>query len=188
MDQAKIEHLIRELLVEMGEDPNREGLRDTPARVASMWRFATAGYHKSPEQLVGGAVFEQKTDNIVVLRNIEVYSMCEHHLLPFFGRVHVGYLADQKVLGVSKLARIVDGFARRLQMQERLTAQIAECIREQLGVRGVGVVLEAQHLCMMLRGVEKQNAVMVTSSMLGHFRDNAAARGELLALMGVRST
>jgi GTP cyclohydrolase I len=182
MDHRKVEKLIRELLVEIGEDPDREGLRETPARVASTWEFLTRGYRSTPEDAVQGAIFAQETHNMVIVRDIELYSVCEHHMLPFFGRCHIGYIARGKVLGVSKLARLADTFARRLQIQERLTEQIAQSLMD-LGVEGVGVVIEAQHLCMMMRGVEKQNSLMVTSSVLGSFRESQVTRSEFLSLI-----
>ncbi len=183
MDYPKVERLVRELLVELGEDPEREGLRKTPQRVAQALDFLTAGYRASADEILNQAVFEQETNNMVIVRDIEVYSLCEHHMLPFFGRCHIGYLANGRVLGVSKLARLVEMYARRLQIQERLTGQIAEEIMNQSQADGVGVVIEARHLCMMMRGVEKQNSVMTTSSVLGSFRTNARTRMEFLTLI-----
>ena len=182
MDREKVEGLIRELLAEIGEDPDREGLRDTPRRVAEAWEFFSRGYRTTPQAAVHGAIFSQETHNMVIVRDIELYSMCEHHMLPFFGRVHIGYIAQGKVIGVSKLARLTEVFARRLQIQERLTEQVAQAIME-LGAEGVGVVVEAQHLCMMMRGVEKQNSLMVTSAVLGSFRATPATRNEFLSLI-----
>ena len=186
MDAGRVEALVRELLRELGEDPDREGLVETPARVARSLAFLTSGYRGEIPALVHRAVFSQETHNMVIARDIELYSLCEHHLLPFFGRAHIGYVADGHVLGVSKLARLVDHFSRRLQLQERLTEQVAAAVMEAVRAEGVGVVLEAQHLCMMMRGVEKQNSMMTTSSMLGTFRSSVATRTEFLALIGRR--
>jgi GTP cyclohydrolase I len=183
MNQQKVQDLIRQLLVEIGEDPNREGLLETPRRVAKAWDFLLQGYNKNIEQVVNGALFQQEVNNMIVVRDIELYSLCEHHMLPFFGRCHIGYIAKHKVLGVSKLARIVDVFARRLQIQERLTHEIAQSIMDITEAEGVGVVIEAQHLCMMMRGVEKQNSLMTTSSVLGSFRNEDATRMEFLNLI-----
>jgi GTP cyclohydrolase IA len=184
MNYEKVEALIRELLAEIGEDPNREGLLATPARVARSYEFLTAGYRTDLNALVNGAIFSQTTNNMVIARDIELYSLCEHHLLPFYGRCHIGYVSRERVFGLSKLARLVDMYARRLQIQERLTEQIAEAIRDGIGADGVGVVIEAHHLCMMMRGVEKQNSMMTTSSMLGLFRSSANTRQEFLNLIG----
>jgi GTP cyclohydrolase I len=186
MNEAKIESLVRELLLEIGEDPDREGLVRTPMRVAAAWRFLTSGYRVDPEKLINNAIFTQPTKSMVIVKNIELYSLCEHHLLPFYGRCHIGYIPDGRVFGVSKLARLVDMFARRLQLQERLTEQISQEVMESIGAVGVGVMIEARHLCMMMRGVEKQNSVMVTSSVLGTFRESVATREEFLALIGTR--
>jgi len=182
----KIERLIRELLVAIGEDPQREGLLKTPARVAASMAFLTSGYRTDLEKLINGAVFTQDTNSMVIVKNIEVYSLCEHHLLPFFGRCHIGYIPTGKVFGVSKLARLVDMYARRLQLQERLTEQISHTVMDTIGATGVGVMIEARHLCMMMRGVEKQNSVMITSSVVGSFRDSTATREEFLGLIGNR--
>jgi GTP cyclohydrolase IA len=184
MDSAKVEALVRELLRELGEDPGREGLAQTPARVARSLEFLTSGYRGSVADVVKRAIFTQQTHNMVIARDIELYSLCEHHLLPFFGRAHVGYIAQGRVIGVSKLARLVDHFARRLQIQERLTEDLAAAIQEAVGAEGVGVVVEARHLCMMMRGVEKQNSTMTTSAVLGSFRTSVATRTEFLALIG----
>jgi GTP cyclohydrolase I len=184
MDEKRVSELIRELLVEIGEDPNREGLIKTPERVAKAYAFLTKGYKTDPKQVVNEAVFESESNNMIIARDIEVYSLCEHHMLPFFGRCHIGYIAQEKVLGVSKLARIADCFSHRLQIQERLTAQIARAIMDEVDAEGVGVVMECRHLCMMMRGVEKQNSVMTTSSVLGSFHDSAATRTEFLNLIG----
>jgi GTP cyclohydrolase I len=173
----------RALIEGLGEDVNREGLRDTPMRAAKAMQFLTRGYSQRLEDIVNNALFESKIDEIVLVKDIELYSLCEHHLLPFIGRCHVGYLPNGKVLGLSKVARIVDMFARRLQIQEQLTQQIAEAIMNSAGARGVGVIIEARHLCMAMRGVEKQNSVMKTSVLLGSFRDNAPTRSEFLQLI-----
>ena len=179
---ALAEH-YRALIEGLGEDPNREGLRDTPKRAAKAMQFLTRGYSQSLDDIVNNALFESKIEEIVIVKDIELYSLCEHHLLPFIGRCHVGYLPKGRVLGLSKIARIVDMFARRLQIQEQLTQQIAEAIMNSAGARGVGVIIEARHLCMAMRGVEKQNSVMKTSVLLGSFRDNAPTRSEFLQLI-----
>ena len=188
MNIGKIETLIHQLLVEIGEDPQREGLLKTPHRVAAAFEFLTSGYRTDIDRLLNGAVFTQETNSMVIVKNIEVYSMCEHHMLPFFGRCHIGYSPDGRVFGVSKLARLVDMYARRLQLQERLTEQISKSVLELVGAKGVGVMIEARHLCMMMRGVEKQNSVMITSSVLGTFRDSTATREEFLGLVGNRAS
>ena len=179
-----MQELIRKLLTLIGENPDRPGLQRTPERMAEAWKFLTRGYHQDPHQVVNGAVFDVEANHMIIVKDIEIYSMCEHHLLPFFGRCHIGYIPQGKVLGVSKLARIADIFARRLQLQERLTNQVADTLMEMLQPEGVGVVVEAQHLCMMMRGVEKQNSSMVTSAMLGTFRDQISTRNEFLQLIG----
>ena len=183
----KIEKLVRELLVELGEDPDREGLLKTPLRVAQAMSFLTNGYRTEPKKVINEALFTQKTGSMVIVKDIEVYSLCEHHMLPFFGRCHIGYLPNGKVFGVSKLARLVDLYARRLQLQERLTEEISQVIMESIDAKGVAVMIEARHLCMMMRGVEKQNSTMVTSSVLGVFRDHPATREEFLSLIGRRT-
>ena len=185
-DLQKIQTLTRELLAELGEDPDREGLRDTPSRVAKAMSFLTSGYRADLNEVINNALFTQTTSSMVIVRDIELYSMCEHHMLPFFGRCHIGYIPDGKVFGVSKLARLVDMYARRLQLQERLTEQVSQVVMEEIGAKGVGVMIEARHLCMMMRGVEKQNSTMVTSAVLGSFRDNQATREEFLSLIGRR--
>lgn len=186
MNKQRVAELIRELLIEIGEDPNREGLVRTPERVANSYEFLTGGCKTSIHDITSGAIFEQDTNNMIVLRDIEVYSLCEHHMLPFFGRCHIGYVSKKKVLGVSKLARIVDCYARRLQIQERLTQQIARAVMDSLQAEGVGVVMECRHLCMMMRGVQKQNSLMNTSSVLGSFHDSVATRNEFLSLISKR--
>nr|MBP8955176.1 GTP cyclohydrolase I FolE [Armatimonadota bacterium] len=172
MNHARVRELIRELLMELGEDPDREGLLKTPDRVARAYEFLTSGYHMDLEEVINQAVFTQDTNNMIIVRDIELYSMCEHHMLPFYGRCHVGYISDGKVFGLSKIARMVDMYARRLQIQERLTEQIARAIMDSIDAEGVGVIIEAKHLCMMMRGVEKQNSLMTTSSVLGSFHDD----------------
>jgi GTP cyclohydrolase IA len=179
----RLEELVRELIVELGEHPDREGLLRSPKRIARSLKFLTSGYNVDIETLVNGACFAQETTSMVILRDIEFYSLCEHHLLPFFGRCHIGYLPSGRVFGVSKLARLVDVFARRLQLQERLTEQISHAIMDAVSPVGVGVMIEARHLCMIMRGVEKQQAIMTTSSLLGSFRDNIATRQEFLTLI-----
>jgi GTP cyclohydrolase I len=183
MDYEKTERLVRELLVELGENPEREGLIRTPHRVARALEFLTSGYRADLKQIINGAVFQKESNNMVVARDIELYSMCEHHLLPFYGRCHIGYLPKDKIFGLSKLARIVDVYARRLQIQERLAEQIAQAVRDSIDADGVGVVIEARHLCMMMRGVEKQNSVVTTSSVLGSFHDDQPTRQEFFALI-----
>ncbi|MGE5640265.1 MAG: GTP cyclohydrolase I FolE [Clostridia bacterium] len=186
-DEAKIAGLVRQLLLELGEDPDREGLLKTPERVAKALAFLTHGYRTKLGAVINQALFTQATSSMVIVKDIEVYSLCEHHMLPFFGRCHIGYIPDGKVFGVSKLARLVDLYARRLQLQERLTEQISRVVMEEVGARGVGVMIEARHLCMMMRGVEKQNSTMVTSSVLGVFREHLATREEFLNLVGRRA-
>ena len=182
-DLRKIEALVRQLLMELGEDANREGLLKTPERVAKALAFLTHGYRTSLGAVINQALFTQTTSSMVIVKDIELYSLCEHHMLPFFGRCHIGYIPNGKVFGVSKLARVVDMFARRLQLQERLTEEISQVVMEEVGAKGVGVMIEARHLCMMMRGVEKQNSTMVTSSVLGVFRDHLATREEFLTLV-----
>ena len=173
----------REILSGLGENPEREGLRDTPLRAAKAMQYLCGGYQRSLEEIVNGALFASDNDEMVIVKDIELYSLCEHHILPFIGKAHGAYIPPGRVLGLSKVARIVDMFARRLQIQENLTRQIAEAIQEVTGAAGVAVVIEAKHMCMMMRGVEKQNSSMVTSVMLGQFRDNAATRSEFLGLV-----
>ncbi|MEW5973131.1 MAG: GTP cyclohydrolase I FolE [Pseudomonadota bacterium] len=172
------------ILGAVGEDVSRDGLRDTPKRAAKAMQFLTKGYHETLEQVVGGALFDSDNDEMVIVKDIELYSLCEHHLLPIVGKVHVGYLPSGKVLGLSKVARIVEMFARRLQIQENMTRQIAEAILQVTGAKGVAVVVEAQHFCMMMRGVEKQNSWTTTSMMLGRFREDRGTRMEFLSLIG----
>lgn len=176
----------RQIILALGEDPEREGLRDTPKRAAKAMQFLNRGYLQSLEEIVNGAVFESETDEMVLVKDIELYSMCEHHLLPFIGKCHIAYLPSGKVLGLSKFARIVDMYARRMQIQENLTRQIAEAVLQVTEARGVAVVIEARHLCMMMRGVEKQNSSMTSSVMLGAFRQNQSTRQEFLTLINGR--
>lgn len=180
-----MEDAIRKILVEIGENPDREGLRDTPARVRKSMEYIMQGYTMDPEEIINKAIFNEECNHMIIVRDIELYSMCEHHMLPFFGKCHIGYIAENKVYGVSKLARLVDCFARRLQVQERLTQQIASCLMKPINAEGVGVVIEAHHLCMMMRGVTKQNSKMLTSAMLGTFRSEIATRNEFLKLISL---
>jgi len=179
----KKESLVRSLLQELGEDPNREGLRRTPLRVAKALDFLTSGYDLSAEEIIKKALFEEDVKEMVVVRDIEFYSMCEHHMLPFFGHAHVGYLPDGRVVGLSKVARVVDVYARRLQVQERLTSQIADALMEHLGAHGVAVVMEASHTCMMMRGVQKQRSTTVSSAMRGAFDTDSRTRAEFMGFI-----
>ena len=183
MDKKKVEDLIRQLLIEIGEDPEREGLKKTPKRVAEAFDFLSSGYHTDVRKVINNAQFTSEANNMIIVKNIEVYSLCEHHMLPFYWKCHIGYIARTQVIGVSKLARIADAFARRLQIQERLTAQIARAIMSEIDAEGVGVVMNCKHLCMMMRGVEKQNSSMITSSVLGSFHNDAPTREEFLNLL-----
>ncbi len=178
-----ITEMVRRILAMIGEDPNREGLRKTPERFEKALRFLTSGYHQDPEKILNGAMYSVCYDQMVVVKDIEVFSLCEHHLLPFFGKCHVAYIPSKQVVGLSKIPRLVNMFARRLQIQERLTSQIAQAIQQKLSPEGVGVIIEARHLCMVMRGVEKQNSQAVTSAMLGAFRENKQTRDEFLALI-----
>ena len=178
-----MEHLYSQIITDLGEDISREGLRDTPKRASEAMKFLTNGYHQSMDEIVNGAVFDSEMDEMVIVQDIELYSLCEHHLLPFIGRCHVAYLPTGKVIGLSKIARIVDYYARRLQIQERLTKEIADCIQDITQASGVGVIIEAKHLCMMMRGVEKQNSLMKTSMMLGTLREQPTTRMEFLNLI-----
>jgi len=181
--EETIADLVRKMLALIGEDPNREGLRRTPERFEKAFRYLTSGYRQDPEKLLNGAMFSVCYDNMVVVKDIELYSLCEHHLLPFLGKCHVAYIPNKKVVGLSKIARLVNMYARRLQIQERLTSQIAKAIEEKLSPEGVGVVVEARHLCMVMRGVEKQHSAAMTSAMLGAFRENKQTRDEFLSLI-----
>ncbi len=179
-----MEKLIRQLLEKIGEDPAREGLVKTPGRVARAYEFLTQGYHEDADALVREALFEAEGKEMVLVNDIDFYSLCEHHMLPFFGKAHVAYIPNRKIVGLSKIARVVEVFARRLQVQERMTVQIARCLYENLEADGVAVVLHAQHLCMMMRGIQKQNSFAVTSEMIGSFREDPKTRGEFMTLIG----
>ena len=180
---TRTEALIHDLLSALGEDPTREGLQKTPERVARMYEFLTKGYHEDIKKVMNGAIFNEQYSEMVIVRDIDFFSLCEHHLIPFYGKVHVAYIPDGRIIGLSKIPRITEVFARRLQVQERLTQQIAQTLYDHLKPQGVGVVVEARHLCMMMRGVEKQNSVATTSSMLGVFRDDEKTRSEFLTLI-----
>ncbi len=184
--QSNVEELISSLLKELGEDPAREGLQKTPHRVAKAYDFLTSGYRKDIAAVMNGAIFEEEYSEMVIVKDIDFFSMCEHHMLPFFGKAHVAYIPNGKIVGLSKIPRVVDVFARRFQVQERLTRQIADTLYEYLHPQGVGVVIEAQHMCMMMRGVEKQNSLATTSAMLGVFRDDVKTRQEFLELTKTR--
>ncbi|MBI2818747.1 MAG: GTP cyclohydrolase I FolE [Acidobacteria bacterium] len=179
----RVPEILRDLLVNLGEEPGREGLQDTPRRAGKALRYLTGGYQMRVEDVLNGALYSVTYDEMVIVKDIELFSLCEHHILPFFGKCHVAYVPDKKVVGLSKIPRLVDMFARRLQIQERLTQQIAETLQERIGPQGVGVVVEARHLCMMMRGVEKQHSQTVTSAMLGVFRDQQQTREEFLSLV-----
>ena len=181
--QETIAELMRKILTQLGEDPGREGLKGTPARYEKALRFLTSGYGQDPAKILNGAMFSVCYDEMVVVKDIELFSLCEHHLLPFFGKCHVAYIPTQKVVGLSKIARLVNVYSRRLQIQERMTSQIAKAIHEHISPEGVGVVIEARHLCMVMRGVEKQHSQAVTSAMLGCFKDNRQTREEFLSLI-----
>ncbi len=183
MDQKKVEGLVGELLAEIGEDAAREGLRSTPNRVAKMYDFLTKGYQENLEEILNKAVFQEKYNEMVIVRDIDFFSLCEHHLIPFFGKCHVAYVPNGRIIGLSKIPRIVDVFARRLQVQERLTQQVADTLFEVLRPQGVAVIAEARHLCMIMRGVEKQNSVATTSAMLGIFQSDQKTRSEFLTLI-----
>lgn len=183
MAEKNLADIYKDLILSIGEDLDREGLQKTPERAAEALRYLTRGYSQNIEEVVNGAIFESDIEEMVLVKDIELYSLCEHHLLPFIGRCHIAYIPTGRVIGLSKVARIVDMFARRLQIQENLTKEIAQTIMEQIGAKGVAVVIEARHLCMMMRGVEKQNSVMKTSCMLGSFRTNSDTRSEFLSLI-----
>jgi len=187
LTSATYEELVREMLIRLGEDPNREGLARTPARVEKAMQFLVKGYKDDPEELLREALFTVSYDEMVIVKDVEMFSLCEHHLLPFFGKVHVAYIPNGKVIGLSKIPRLIEAFSRRLQIQERLTTQIAEAIQNTVEPQGVGVVIEARHLCMMMRGVEKQHSSAVTSSMLGCFRNEEETRTEFLSLIRQRT-
>jgi GTP cyclohydrolase I len=186
MPQESIAQMVRKMIVLVGEDPNREGLRKTPERFEKAFKYLTSGYQQNLDSVLNGATFSVHYDEMVVVKDIEFFSLCEHHLLPFFGKAHVAYLPSKRVLGLSKIARLVNVFARRLQIQERMTSQIAESIQDKISPEGVGVIIEARHLCMQMRGVEKQHGQAVTSSMLGAFRHNKQTRDEFLSLVRSR--
>ncbi len=186
LNLEKIESLIENLLIEIGEDPKRDGLLKTPHRVAKAYEYLTQGYSKDIQKVLNGAIFEENFNEVVLVKDIDFYSLCEHHMLPFFGKAHVAYIPNGKVVGLSKLPRIVDVFARRLQVQERMTRQIAETINEYLNPKGVAVVLEAHHMCMMMRGVEKQNSHTISSCMLGEYESNIQLRNEFLDLVHLK--
>ncbi len=183
---VRMEELIRELLTRLGEDPQREGLFGTPRRVIASMKYLTHGYKQDIKRVLNNAIFEENYDEMVVLKEIDLFSLCEHHLLPFYGKAHVAYIPNGKIIGLSKIPRVVEVFSRRLQVQERLTMQVAECLRDSLNPRGVGVVIEALHLCMAMRGVEKKDSYCVTSAMLGSFRESERVRSEFLSLIGKR--
>ena len=183
LSKASLEELMREVLLRLGEDPERDGLLQTPARADKALKFLTRGHSENPKAILQGALFDVSYDQMVIVKDIEMFSLCEHHMLPFIGKVHIAYLPKGKVIGLSKMARLVDVFARRLQVQERLTTQIAETIQEAIHPLGVGVVVEARHLCMMMRGVEKQHSSAITSAMLGAFREEQETREEFLSLI-----
>lgn len=187
LTSASFEELVREMIVRLGEDPTREGLERTPERVKKAYEFLTKGYDEDPEAMLKKALFTVNYDEMVIVKDVEMFSLCEHHMLPFFGKVHVAYIPNGKVMGLSKVPRLIEIFSRRLQIQERLTTQIAETIQKAVQPQGVGVVIEARHLCMMMRGVEKQHSAAVTSSMLGCFRDEEETRTEFLSLIRNRS-
>jgi GTP cyclohydrolase IA len=186
LTSASFEELVREMLVRLGEDPEREGLLRTPERVHKAFEFLTRGYNEDPEAMLKKALFTVTYDEMVIVKDVEMFSLCEHHVLPFFGKVHVAYIPNGKVIGLSKIPRLIEIFSRRLQIQERLTTQIAETIQKVIQPQGVGVVIEARHLCMMMRGVEKQHSQAVTSSMLGCFREEQETRTEFLSLIRQR--
>ena len=184
----KLEELTQKLLVEIGEDPNREGLERTPVRVSKAWQYFSKGYTQDLDKIVNKAIFNESSRDMVVVRDIEFFSLCEHHLLPFFGKAHVGYIPDGQVIGLSKIPRIIDMFSRRLQVQERLTNQIAEAVHTVLKPVGVAIVMEGRHMCMQMRGVEKQNSLATTSTMLGKFRESVRTRNEFMSLINRYST
>ena len=181
--RKKLEMNTKNLLELLGEDPSREGLLNTPKRVAKAWEFLTKGYNENLDELINNAIFKGESKDMVIVKNIEFYSLCEHHMIPFYGKAHIGYIPDGKIIGLSKLARITDLFSQRLQVQERLTNQIAQCLQEVLNPRGVAVVLEGKHFCMLSRGVQKQNSIATSSSMLGIFREKESTRNEFLKLI-----
>ena len=185
---SKIEEITKQLLKEIGEDPNREGLIKTPNRVSKAWEFFSKGYKENLDTIINGAIFREDAKDMVIVRDIEFFSLCEHHLIPFFGKAHVGYIPNGKVIGLSKIPRIIDMFSRRLQVQERLTHQIADAINSALNPKGVSVVMEGRHMCMQMRGVEKQNSLATTSTMLGKFRESVRTRNEFMSLINRYNT
>ncbi len=185
--RKKLEMNTKNLLELLGEDPSREGLLNTPKRVAKAWEFLTKGYNENLDELINNAIFEGESKDMVIVKNIEFYSLCEHHMIPFYGKAHIGYIPDGKIIGLSKLARITDLFSQRLQVQERLTNQIAQCLQEVLNPRGIAVVLEGKHFCMLSRGVQKQNSIATSSSMLGIFREKESTRNEFLKLIEMKN-
>ena len=185
IDKERLEQITKELLEIVGEDTNREGLLKTPTRVAKSWEFLSQGYNQDLDEIVNGALFEEAAKDMVIVKDIEFYSLCEHHLIPFYGKAHVGYIPNGKIIGLSKIPRIIDFYARRLQVQERLTNQIATCIQDLLNPKGVAVIMEGRHFCMLMRGVQKQNSIASTSSMLGTFKEKSTTRNEFLKLVEV---
>ena len=185
IDKERLEQITKELLEIVGEDTNREGLLKTPTRVAKSWEFLSQGYNQNLDEIVNGALFEEAAKDMVIVKDIEFYSLCEHHLIPFYGKAHVGYIPNGKIIGLSKIPRIIDFYARRLQVQERLTNQIATCIQDLLNPKGVAVIMEGRHFCMLMRGVQKQNSIASTSSMLGTFKEKSSTRNEFLKLVEV---
>tara|TARA_B100000700_G_scaffold177063_1_gene195733 strand:+ start:192 stop:767 length:576 start_codon:yes stop_codon:yes gene_type:complete len=185
IDKKRLEKITKELLEIIGEDTNREGLLKTPKRVAKSWEFLSQGYNQNLDEIVNEAIFNESAKDMVIVKDIEFYSLCEHHLIPFYGKAHVGYIPDGKIIGLSKIPRIIDFYARRLQVQERLTNQIATCIQDLLNPKGVAVIMEGRHFCMLMRGVQKQNSIASTSSMLGTFKEKSSTRNEFLKLVEV---
>ena len=184
-DKKRLEEITKELLGLIGEDSTRQGLIKTPKRVAESWKFLSQGYHQNLDEIINEAIFDESAKDMIIVKDIEFYSLCEHHLIPFYGKAHVGYIPDGKIIGLSKIPRIIDFYARRLQVQERLTNQIATCIQDLLNPKGVAVVMEGRHFCMLMRGVQKQNSIASTSSMLGAFKDKSTTRNEFLKLVEV---
>jgi GTP cyclohydrolase I len=184
-EKKRLEEITKELLGIIGEDPTRQGLLKTPKRVAESWKFLSQGYHQNLDEIINEAIFDESAKDMIIVKDIEFYSLCEHHLIPFYGKAHVGYIPNGKIIGLSKIPRIIDFYARRLQVQERLTNQIATCIQDLLNPKGVAVVMEGRHFCMLMRGVQKQNSIASTSSMLGAFKDKSTTRNEFLKLVEV---
>ena len=184
-EKKRLEEITKELLGLIGEDSTRQGLIKTPKRVAESWKFLSQGYHQNLDEIINEAIFDESAKDMIIVKDIEFYSLCEHHLIPFYGKAHVGYIPDGKIIGLSKIPRIIDFYARRLQVQERLTNQIATCIQDLLNPKGVAVVMEGRHFCMLMRGVQKQNSIASTSSMLGAFKDKSTTRNEFLKLVEV---